>query len=46
MHAFQKTKWSFLILMVVFMIFAGAAEYYFPDAHTLIDVWYEVKILF
>ena len=42
MHAFQKTKWPFLILLVFFIIFAGAAEYYYPEAHTLIDIWNRV----
>lgn len=41
-HAFRKTKSPFLILMVFFIIFAGAAEYYYPEAHTLIDVWNRV----
>ena len=42
MHAFRKTKWPFLILMVFFIIFAGAAEFFYPEAHTLIDVWNRV----
>jgi len=39
MHVFRKTRWPFIFLLTVFSLLGLTAEYIYPEAHTLIDVW-------